>query len=100
MAFVVWPRHGGHGAAAVCSRLAALAAAQAPLDGPVYPVSASYAGQTLGPTWLCAACAREHHVSAGGCHLAGEEDLERFWTENGFAPVCPCCLESLRQATT
>jgi hypothetical protein len=97
MAFVVCPKHGGHGAAAVCSHVAAVVAAQIPLDGPLYPVSASYAGQALGPTWLCTACARGHHVPEGGLELTGEESLERLWTEIGFTPVCPRCLESVRQ---
>lgn len=100
MAFVVCPRHGGHGAAAACSHVAAMIAAQAAIAEAFYPVWASHAGQTLGPTWLCAACAREHHVPEEGLHLTGGEGLERFWTEIGFTPVCRWCLESVCNATT
>ena len=97
MAFVMCPEHGGNVAAAVCSHVAAEVAARIPINRPLYRVSASYDGQTLGPTWVCASCAEEHHVPEEGSRLNGEEGVERFWTTIGFTPVCPRCLESIRE---
>jgi hypothetical protein len=99
MALVICPRHGRQGAAAVCAHVAIAVAAQAPVDGPLYPVSASYAGLDIGSTWLCAACAREHRVPGTGLHLTGEAGLERYFSEIGFTPVCHFCFVSARQAT-
>ena len=100
MAFVICPTHGGNGAAAVCSHVAAKLRDRLPIESPLYPVSALYDGQTLGPTWMCATCARDHQVPEDGLRLSGEEGLERFWTDIGFTPVCPRCLESALRGTS
>ena len=98
MAFVIGPKHGGIGAAAVCSHVAAKVAAGIPIDRPLHSISASYEGQTRGPTWVCTSCAGVHHVPEEGLRLSGEEGVERFWTEIGFTPVCPRCLVAVCEA--
>lgn len=93
MAFIVCREHGGHGAAAVCPHVAARLLAKQPVDVPLAPVRASYAGTILGPTWLCPECAARFHVSAQGAMFEGDEGLERYWTEIDWSPVCPVCFE-------
>ena len=93
MPFVLCPEHGGHGAAAVCSHLAARLLGKQSIDEAITPLRASYAGTPLGPTWLCPECSTRLHVSPEGATFEGDEDLERYWTGIKWSPVCPVCFE-------
>jgi hypothetical protein len=93
MAFVVCPEHGGHGAAAVCAHVASRLLAKQAITDRLVPVKASYAGTTLGPTWLCPKCAERFHVPSEGMTFDGDEGLERYWSEIDWSPVCRFCLD-------
>src|SRR5690349_17636939 len=104
MAFVVCEKHGGHGAAAVCSHIAARVLANESINQRLVPIKVIYAGQMLGPTWLCPECAERYQVRASGATFQGDEGFEKYWTEIGLKPICPRCFElhdndlALRQA--
>src|SRR5215472_14532122 len=104
MAYIVCPKHGGSGAAAVCSHVASRVRDESVGRGkeaePLFPVRVICAGQKLGPTWLCAACAREHCVPAAGLELEGDAGLERFISVIGFSPVCPKCFQERYDCAT
>jgi len=93
MAYVNCPEHGGNEAAAVCDHVAARVRSGDPIDGPLAPVSASFEGKTIGPTWLCAECALKFEVPSEGLTLTGEAGLNRYWMVIGFALVCAKCFE-------
>ena len=92
MAFVVCPKHGGHGAAAVCRHILDAITACRPV-GPVVPLSLEYEGSRLGPVWFCAACASRHAIPPDGLLLAGEGGIDRMY-ELGWCPVCPLCFRA------
>jgi hypothetical protein len=61
-------------------------------------MSARYADQVVGPTWLCPECAARPDVPAEGVTLTGEDGFAHFWTEVDWKPVCPGCLDACRAA--
>ena len=97
MALVLCPKH-GRGCAAVCSHFATMVYEGAPIRQPRFPISANYAGQTLGPTWLCGECAARFGVPPEGVTLTGEDGLDIFWGEVDWKPVCPGCYDACRAA--
>ena len=99
MAFILCPRHGGNAAAAVCSHIAARVIAEIPVLTALVPVYASYAGTTLGPTWLCPACAAGMAVPASGATFTGDDGLDRYLIEVDWRPVCSPCFEESRLPT-
>jgi hypothetical protein len=88
----------GPGCAAVCSHFAAFVCAGIPIRQARFPISASDAGQTLGPTWLCAECAARFGVPPEGLTLTGEDGIDIFWGEVDWKPVCPGCYDDCRGA--
>jgi hypothetical protein len=90
MAYVVCPRHGGQGAAAVCRHLL-----DAVLGGgrlaPVAELRVEYEGHSLGGIFYCPACAGRYGIPLEGLLLTGEAGLDRMF-EWGWCPVCPLCL--------
>jgi hypothetical protein len=95
VALILCPKH-GRGCSAVCSHVAVLVWAGAPVRQSLVPMCASYEGQVLGPTWLCPECAARFGVPAEGVTLEGEEGFDRFWGEVDWRPVCPGCFEACR----
>ena len=95
MAYILCPKHGGTGAAAVCSHVAARveAASAGQSRETLSPVRVTVGDTTLGPTWLCADCARQHSVPPEGLHLHGDDGLDRYMDIIGFTPICPRCFE-------
>jgi hypothetical protein len=90
MAYIMCPKHGGHGAAAVCQHiLDAMVAFQQ--VGPVVPLTVEFEGTRLGPIWYCNACASSHAMPPDGLLLTGEGGVDRMY-ELGWCPVCPVCL--------
>jgi hypothetical protein len=94
---VLCPEH-GLGCAAVCSHFAALVCAGSPIRQPRFPISADFAGQILGPTWLCAECAARFGVPAEGVRLAGDDAIDILWAQVDWSPVCPRCYDACRAA--
>ena len=95
MALVLCPKHGG-GCAAVCLHFAAMVYAGTPIRQARFPISVTYAGQTLGPTWLCAECAARFNVPAEGVTLTDDNGLDIFWCKVDWKPVCPGCYDACR----
>ena len=90
MAFVICPKHGGHGAAAVCEHLSrAIAAAER--IGPTASLTVEYEGTRLGPIRFCTPCANLHGIPAEGLILTGDAGVERMF-EWGWTPICPVCF--------
>jgi hypothetical protein len=89
MAFVMCPKHGGHGAAAVCRHLlnAVIAGERLPQAA---GLSVDYEGTRLGPIWFCRTCANQYGIPREGMLLTGDAGLDRMY-EWGWCPVCPVC---------
>lgn len=55
----------GLGCAAVCSHVARRVVEGAPVPEFLVPISAEYAAQVLGPTWLCPGCFEACRAAGG-----------------------------------
>ena len=90
MVYVMCPKHGGNGAAAVCQHiLNAVSAGERP--GPMARLMVEFESHQLGPIWFCAACASQHGISPEGMVLTGESSLDQMF-DWGWCPICPLCF--------
>jgi len=90
MAYVMCPRHGGHGASAVCRHLLDAMRAGNPL-GPMASMEVDFEGSPLGPIWYCQACATRYGIPPDGLRLTGEDGLDRMFNTD-WTPACPACF--------
>src|SRR5438045_1124070 len=90
MAFVMCPKHGGHGAGGVCQHIFD-AVRTGQRVGPAAALTVEYEGSRLGPIWFCVACASRHEIPPEGLLLTGDDGLDRM-CDLGWNPVCPLCL--------
>ena len=90
MAFVLCPKHGPHGAAAVCQHvLDSVLAGDRP--DPMASVIVDYESTRIGPVWFCAACASRYGIPPTGLLLTGDEGLNRLYAWE-WGPICPMCF--------
>ena len=90
MAYIICPKHGGHGTAAACMHAVAAVIAGERL-GRLFAWRVDFEGQRLGPLWFCEACAVRYGIPPDGLLSSGEEGLDRWWC-SGWQPVCPVCF--------
>ena len=89
MAFVMCPKHGGQGAAAVCRHLLDAVIARDRLPQ-IAGLTVDFEGTQLGPIWFCTTCATRYGIPPEGLSLKGDAGLARM-CEWGWCPACPVC---------
>ena len=90
MAYVMCPKHGGHGAAAVCRHILDSVLAGRAL-GKGASLLVEFEGHRLGPIWFCADCAARYQIPPDGLLLPGDYGIEQMFAW-GWEPVCPVCF--------